>query len=280
MFEAHVFPFTVEGNRDAMHWHQYMEVGLCLKGTGRFVYFNKVFPVHPGDIFISNNFENHVAIAKPNESTEYLFLIFLPSFIASVNGGHWNQDYLRPLQYNPLEFQNRIPANHPSAERIAGHMQLAHQALSDKGSLYRMEMDIHIRSVLFEIAHYCEVHFSTRATGQELIALHIQKAIKYINNHFMESIRSEDLAQKLNLNASYLRHLFRANMQMTMKDYITHLRLSQARKLLLATDKSVAEIISAVGYTNVSQFYHVFKQHSHMTPAAYRKQYRNDNPFI
>lgn len=85
-FPMHIFPFTVSGNRDSIHWHQYYEIGLCVNGRGKFVYMNKVYSVKKGDLFISNNFENHVAIGEDGEETEYIFLIFLPEFIAHPHG--------------------------------------------------------------------------------------------------------------------------------------------------------------------------------------------------
>ena len=61
-FPVHLFEYTVVGARDAMHWHRYFEIGLCLEGDGQFAYLHKKYPVHPGDIFINNDYENHVAI--------------------------------------------------------------------------------------------------------------------------------------------------------------------------------------------------------------------------
>ena len=49
-FPIHLFPYQVMGNKDPMHWHRYHEIGLCVGGTGKFVYLNKVYPVKPGDI--------------------------------------------------------------------------------------------------------------------------------------------------------------------------------------------------------------------------------------
>ena len=34
---------------------------------------------------------------------------------------------------------------------------------------------------------------------------------------------------------------------------------------------SVHQVIEEVGYTNISQFYRIFRQHYHMTPAEYRR---------
>lgn len=115
-FPIHLFPYQVMGNKDPMHWHRYHEIGLCVGGTGKFVYLNKVYPVKPGDIFISNNYESHVAISDGTQDCRYLFLIFLPSAISAPGSQAVDSQYLRFLNYNPLSFQNRIHADDPAAD--------------------------------------------------------------------------------------------------------------------------------------------------------------------
>jgi transcriptional regulator GlxA family with amidase domain len=54
---------------------------------------------------------------------------------------------------------------------------------------------------------------------------------------------------------------------------VTKLRLAEAKRLLLNTDINICEIASAVGYTNVYQFYKVFNRYTRMSPADYRHYY-------
>lgn len=275
-FPMHIFPFTVMGNRDSIHWHQYFEIGLCVDGQGKFVYMNKVYNVKKGDLFISNNFENHVAISESDDITEYIFLIFLPDFIANPHGRRFDLSYLSFLKYNPLSFNNKIEAELPVSRRL-------YTLFTEMLALYRgddpnrrMEMDIRVRQVLLELSrHYAECG-GQEDTGDILMHVKIQKAVKYLNIHYCENVTIADMAEQLEMNPSYFRHLFKASTQMSFKSYITYLRLSQAQKLLLATNKSVSDIISEVGYSNVSQFYNVFQKLTHLSPAEYRKQYRND----
>ncbi len=275
-FPMYIFPFTVVGNRDNMHWHQYFEIGLCVEGQGKFVYMNKVYNVRKGDIFVSNNFENHVAISEGSDVTEYIFLIFMPEFIANPHGRQFDLSYLSFFKYNPISFNNKIDAEQPVAGRL-------HTLITEMLSFYqgedanrRMELDIRVRQVLLELSRYYAEHGGREDTGDVLMHVKIQKAIKYLNIHYSENITIAGMAELLEMNPSYFRHLFKASTQMSFKSYITHLRLSQAQKLLLATNKSVSEIASEVGYSNMSQFYRVFDRFAHLSPAEYRKQYRND----
>ena len=235
-FPLHVFPFTVKGNRDRMHWHQYFEIGLCVEGSGQFVYMNKVYSVKPGDLFISNNFENHVAISDGENTTEYIFLIFLPTFITNPQGCGFDLDYISLFKYNPLTFQNKIDANLSIANELSILIHDMYRISKENKSFKKLAMDIKLREILLKLSlHYqrCEDTFVNR---DESLPPKIQQAIYYINAHFSESITIKKMAELLSMNSSYFRHYFKKHTQITFKTYLTHLRISQARKLLLATD--------------------------------------------
>lgn len=280
-FPMHIFPFTVTGNRDGIHWHRYYEIGLCTKGRGEFVYLNKVYKVKEGDLFVSNNFESHVAVSKEGEETEYIFLIFLPEFIADSRNRRFDLTYLSFLKYNPFCFVNRIDADLPEAKRL---YELFTHTLevyeSDKGDAFRlMELDILVRRILLELSrHYANSSGGDGgdAEGDGFMHIKIQKAVKYINIHYRENITTQAMADMLELNPSYFRHLFKRSMHVPFKSYITFLRLSQAQKMLLAGNKSIGEIIYEAGCNNAHQFYTVFRKATGMTPAEFRRQYRSD----
>ena len=271
-FPIHLFPYRVMGNKDPMHWHRYHEIGLCIGGAGKFVYLNKVYPVEPGDIFISNNYESHVAISDGIQDCRYLFLIFLPSVISAPGSQAVDSQYLRFLHYNPLSFQNRIHAGDPAAGQLGELIRRAYQVYTQRRPLYQMELDILLRQVLLALSRACcsseSVHHIPDLNPK------IVEAQTYINDHYTEHLPLSQVARHLDLNESYFRHLFKDEMQISFKSYVTLLRLAHAQKLLIASQKSVNEIIQEVGYSNISQFYKIFKLNYNLTPAEYRRRYR------
>ena len=270
-FPAHLFPYTVCGTGDKMHWHRYYEIGLCTGGTGKFIYFGKEYPAQAGDIFISNNYESHVAVAEAGQRTQYIFLIFLPSFLSLAEGRGVGRDYISTFNYNPLSFINRIPGSRETAGRIAGLIRQGEALYSQKGPAYRMEVDIIVRRVLLELARFYSQKGGEEGPGAFIVSPKIRLAEEYINNNYNRSLTVSEVAAAAGLNASYFRHLFKAQVQVSFQEYITYLRLSQARTLLLGSDKTINKIIEEVGYSNISQFYRVFHQHYGMTPAQYRE---------
>ncbi len=70
-----------------------------------------------------------------------------------------------------------------------------------------------------------------------------------------------------------MRHVFKDVTGVSFKEYVTQVRVAEAKRLLLGTDLSVAEIARAVSYTNLNQFYKVFYRSCAMSPGEYRRYY-------
>jgi YesN/AraC family two-component response regulator len=101
----------------------------------------------------------------------------------------------------------------------------------------------------------------------------LSPALAYVADHFREAITLGQIAETMNLSASRTRHLFKNVTTVGFKEYVTKLRLAEAKRLLLETGISICEIASAVGYTNIYQFYKVFNRYTRMSPADYRRYY-------
>lgn len=270
-FPIHLFPYTVVGNQDNMHWHRYYEIGLCTGGSGKFIYSNKVYQVHEGDIFISNNYESHVAVSGPKEDTRYIFLIFMPSIISAPSGQSIDTQYLQFFQYNPLQFENRILAEDPAASQLGALILQALEVYEQPSEFRRMELDILLRQILLTLSKTKASSVSSGNNAQQNPK--IAEAIEYINDHYTSNLTLREVASQLGLNESYFRHLFKDEMKISFKSYLTLLRLSSAQKLLISSSLSINEIIQDVGYSNISQFYKLFKLNYNMTPAEYRRRY-------
>lgn len=89
---------------------------------------------------------------------------------------------------------------------------------------------------------------------------------RYIMNHYKEDIDRNDVAAVAYITPNYLSKRFRAEMGMSLREYINHLRIEEAKRLLLSTNATISEVASAVGYDNISYFSTVFRKICGMSP--------------
>lgn len=252
-----------------MHWHRYFEIGLCLEGSGKFLYSHKEYSSSVGDIFINNDYENHVAITEDNKTNKYIFLILMPYFISDFSNNRASQQFIKAFRYNPPDFINRIANGTPTAIKLAKLIQRGYIIYQAKENMWEMKIDIIVRNILSELTN----HYS-RKDSEESARKNINHSIliaqQFIHNNYRNPLTLRIVSEQAKLNPTYFRHLFKEEIRISFKEYVTRLRLMEACHLLKSSDISIYRIIEHVGYTNISQFYRIFRQHYHMTPAEYR----------
>jgi transcriptional regulator GlxA family with amidase domain len=68
---------------------------------------------------------------------------------------------------------------------------------------------------------------------------------------------------------------FRRHLDTTPADYLRQLRVDEARRLLLDTERPVADIALETGFTDQSHLTRVFRRSLRETPAAFRRRFRH-----
>lgn len=97
---------------------------------------------------------------------------------------------------------------------------------------------------------------------------------KYIDEHYKENLSVAKIAEHFHISAGYLAKYFKTHLNMTVKEYINSVRLTQARKDLLFTEYTIIDISYMHGYPNLKSFTHDFKKIYLETPAKYREKMR------
>jgi len=98
----------------------------------------------------------------------------------------------------------------------------------------------------------------------------INKVITYILENYQNSIQLTHLAEIAHMQPQSLSRFFKKQLQKTIQDYITEIRISHATKELLHSDKSIVEISFEAGFSNLSNFNRLFKRRIGKTPREYR----------
>ena len=93
-----------------------------------------------------------------------------------------------------------------------------------------------------------------------------------MNEHFLQKITLEEVAETLSFSPNYLGQLFKNQIGCTFNEYLHNLRLKYACSLLQTSDLPVKEVAFASGYSSVEYFMYIFKKKLHTTPNAYRKR--------
>ena len=96
---------------------------------------------------------------------------------------------------------------------------------------------------------------------------------RYLQEHLAEELSLSVLADQFHLNPQYISQLFKSEIGVNFLAYLTSIRMEKAKKLLLSTSLSVAEVAEQSGYGDYRVFTKVFKKSEGVTPSQYRRDF-------
>jgi AraC-like DNA-binding protein len=98
----------------------------------------------------------------------------------------------------------------------------------------------------------------------------VKSALRFLEENYMQDIRVEDVADSVHISYSQLAKLFKMHTGETVNRNLSRIRLSRAQKLLVCSDKSMAQIAQEVGIESEHYFCTLFRQSCGVSPGAYR----------
>lgn len=111
-----------------------------------------------------------------------------------------------------------------------------------------------------------------RAEQQRTYSRPVSDAIAYVRAHYAEpELTLNEIADSLHISIGYLCLLFKQETGVTLKNYITDVRMEAAKRLLRGSHAKIYEICEAVGYQTSQYFSQVFLKKVGMFPTEYRK---------
>ncbi|MFC6175901.1 AraC family transcriptional regulator [Companilactobacillus huachuanensis] len=96
------------------------------------------------------------------------------------------------------------------------------------------------------------------------------QALYYIRNNYESAITINDVVEYLNVDRTYLFKLFKENMNIGPKEYLTKYRLKKATELLKVSSESITFIAQSCGFSTYQRFTRIFHKYIGCTPSEYK----------
>ena len=96
--------------------------------------------------------------------------------------------------------------------------------------------------------------------------------IAYVEERFREPVALSDLANAFSVTRQYVSMAFHRELGIPFSEYLTRLRLEEAHRLLMTTDRNMTEIAGASGFPNLKAFNQAFRAKYGESPKEFRRQ--------
>lgn len=245
---------------------EFYKIFYILDGHGSMLINNKSYPLSPG--FVGLIHPNDLTTFHLSEEIGLYNILFFRTFIA---------DWLEGI-YNTNHFFNIFD---PSPDRSINH-DLLHLLDANRNILAlirKMEKEFLSKDVNSEYMLRLQLlelliqlaRLSSRRYAKKRHADLIRLITEHLSDNLSEPFSMEQLANRFGLSSGYLHTLFKHQTGTTIGQTLLTLRITEAKKMLTATNLPIERICYRCGFSDPSNFYKQFHRETGKTPGDYRK---------
>jgi AraC-like DNA-binding protein len=267
-----VFPFELLHAREAatnmraFHWHDFVELSLVRSGRGTYEIEDKTFRVGPGDVVIINDTERHRVTYRAFEPLHETVLHFAPGLL--------DDRYQRLFHYDGAAFANKPRLSPPArraVRRLVGEIRSEWEARLPWHELAVRAKLLEIVALLLRECGVREPGTPAAAAARRRTIARLELVLAWMRAGFRRPIGLAEAARRFSLRPSYLSDFIRRNLGVTFTEFLAHLRVEEAARLL-AEGRGSTEAAFASGFNTTAGFYAAFKRVMGVNPGEWLRR--------
>ena len=276
-YEAH-FELSETLESTQFHCHDYYEFYIHLRGGESMGVENRLFPLKPNQVFVLLPFSMHgLSCTQTMHNYERGYLNLSPEVLRKLSCGQIDLDqFFRSHASGGVCTYQLNDADAAEYVRLLSEIRDNQKSASWESDAFirfrNYALMIQLLSLLCRTLRHDEP-----VQGESFGNSIIQEILDYINNHYNQPIRIENLAKSFGVSISYLSHEFARFTHRSVYDYVLYRRVMLARQQMMGS-ATLNEIAYQCGFNDYSNFLRSFSKIVGMSPSQYRKQlkqYRN-----
>jgi len=284
------FPLhLVEVSQSAIeaHSHEFFEMVYVRRGHGAHFIEGVAYPIRAGDLYVISPGETHFYAPVENSTLRIVNVLWMPPLVeellraSSLDSlrGAWKLLYVEPLLERETPFAHRLHLSGRAAFRVESLLDemRREQIAAAQGCEVLLRHLFCALLVLLSRAIDAQggEHRVPAIAPQQAV---VSRAIEYIEDHYAQSVRVENIAAHANISAGRLAHLFKEHAGCGLIEYLHEFRVARACAALLAGDTPIGEIAADVGYNDLRFFNRAFRRRTGCNPTEYREFFRASEP--
>jgi AraC-like DNA-binding protein/mannose-6-phosphate isomerase-like protein (cupin superfamily) len=255
------------------HFHNYIEILYVVFGEMRIQFGNQSYNAISGDLVLIDSREVHSTYINKDIPTKCIVLKFEPE-VFSASGTALDIRYIVPFTNPEFTHQKVFRREELEETNIPELMAEAYEEFKNKNYGFELSVIAVIYKIflwLLRNKYSSEMRDKLERLNRSINIEKLQMALKYVDQHFREEISINILSEICNMSYSYFSRQFKKIMGKTFKEYLNFIRINEAEKLLLTTNKNITDIAMESGFTNSSYFIKQFRIYKGISPKQYRK---------
>lgn len=253
-----------------LHYHDVLELGVCLSGSGECLLGSQRIPYKTGDTQVIPPYQPHYNVADTDDT----LWMFINIDVPRISSSHFAPDpaFLIELVQKIHTYGVFSDTVYPKLHALVTELSLLLRTESVENALIQDLAATKLSALLIELSlgklSVEDTAVDTKHTKRLLPALHC----------VADSLKSglpptpKEMADACFMSESHFRRIFTSTMGEAPKNYISRMQARQAASLLVTTSLPITQIASACGFEDNSTFYRCFTRAYGISPRDYRKK--------
>jgi AraC-like DNA-binding protein len=256
------------------HYHPEAEIIFVEKSYGIRFMGSHVGPFEDGDLmFISPNlphlWRNDHDFYKGNKDM-YVDVYVIQFLINALGDTFFDHHELSDIRKLFLRGQQGILINGKDHSKISSLIKSVYNSSGfDRLILFLQTLNVFAKAESYTLLSSPGFICSVDASEYE----RINKIMSYLMDNYRKEFLLDEIADMVNLSKTSFCRYFKKRTHKTCNQFVNEIRIAHACKMLINSERSIAEICYSTGYNNISHFNRTFKEVTGLTAREYKKQY-------
>lgn len=234
-----------------LHLHNVVEIAFVTGGSATAICGTQRFSLEAGDLFISFPNQEH-GYENTQNIAGYVMIVPVQPYLSAFHS----------------VFEQNIPLSPVLKKGTWEHTGILHLLNMAFPEWHSASKAVKQGYGMLVVGKLLPLLTLTKLPAGQAAAM--QELLLYINHHYTEPLSRQEIARAVGYNESYISHIFADQLNTTLTDYITSLRVNDAKQLLTETDMTVSQMAAHLGFGCIRSFNRAFIKETGMTPTAYR----------
>ena len=261
-----------------LHFHQYLELGLCISGRGMCQVEEDLYPFSEGDVEIIFPYQRHLSQNTENIPSIWYWANIDVSEVLS-RAGFSQQEQVQYWMHSEMGLCGIIDKN--KYQSICQSVKNIFRVLRSEEGAFLHPQEMFANALMGLILQLCEVsrQLPKLSLHSKSFATDLTPALVRISEEIQNGRipKVTELPFLCNMSPANFRRIFSKTFGFTPKAYISRCCIHKAKKLLACSNMPVAQIAAEIGYENISGFNRCFLQLTHMSPSQFRQMMNTED---
>jgi AraC-like DNA-binding protein len=249
------------------HMHDTFELYYLMSGERNYFIKDRLYQLRKGDIVFIPKYELHRTLAAGTPHHDRFLIEFSERLFRETIGESYDEILLHPYLRGIRTFRPK-----PEEQLVLdGIVYRIIRDLKHPQTAHALQVKLLAIDVMLFLARCLERYAEDDSESDPPIHRKISDIAAYINTHYMRPLTLAQLSETFSLSPHYISRIFKEKTGFSFIQYLTYVRIGEAKRLLRESDRKVLEIADQVGFENLAHFNRVFKQTVQLSPSQYRR---------